>query len=194
MATVGTSNSAAAKNTEIVDTILAFYTNSVGHFAEVQKRTLDLAQQQNTELTIAGKKLAQTAHGTQASTIFDLAATMFGQYIDLRKGAIDIALEQSNSLAGFAREGVNTISNATDAVANLMQESIERTAAAQRIAIESSAAQTKTLLDNIKKQSGVAGTPVEAATDSLQRGFDNLAETQKEILTIASKRTNKSNA
>ena len=194
MATVGTSNSAAAKNTEFVDTILATFTNGVGRLAEVQKKTLDLAQQQNAELTVAGKKLTETTHGTQASTIWDLAATMFGQYVDLRKGAINMALEQTNSLAGFAREGVKAISNATDAVANLMQESIERTAATQKTAIESSAAQTRTLLDNIKKQSGVAGTPVEAAAESMQRGFDNLAETQKEILTIASKRTNKSNA
>ncbi len=194
MATVGTSNSEAAKNTEIVDTVLAMYTNNVARLAEVQKKTLDLALQQHAELTVAGKKFTQTTHGTQASTIFDLAATMFGQYVDLRKGAIDLAVEQSNSLAGFAREGVNSVSKATDTITTLVQDSFDRATSIQRSAIEFGATQTKTFFDTFKKQSGVAGTPVEAAAESVQRGLDNLAETQKEFLNIASKRTNKASA
>jgi hypothetical protein len=194
MATVGTSNSAAARNTEIAETIIGIYTNGVGRLADIQKKTLDLAQQQNAELTVTGKKLTQATHGTQASTVFDLAATMFGQYVDLQKGAIDLALEQSNSLATFVHEGVKSISKATDTITTSLQDGLDRAAATQRSAIEFGATQTRTFFDTFKKQSGVAGTSLETATESVQRGVDNLAETQKEILNIASKRTNKASA
>jgi hypothetical protein len=35
----------------------------------------------------------------------------------------------------------------------------------------------------------VAGTPVEAAAESMQRGFDTLVESQKNILNFAVKRS-----
>ena len=38
----------------------------------------------------------------------------------------------------------------------------------------------------MKQQPGVTGTPVEAVTDSVQRGVDTMVATQKEFLKIAS--------
>jgi hypothetical protein len=71
----------------------------------------------------------------------------------------------------------------------MVQDTVERAAVAQKNAIEFSAAQTKTVIDTFKKQSGVAGTPVEAAADSIQRGFDTLVDSQKNILNFAAKRS-----
>jgi hypothetical protein len=177
------------KQTEVVESITALYTKSVERLAEAQKKTLDLALQQNADLTGAWKKIAQVVPGTPVPTVLDLVANAFGQFVDLQKGAIDLALEQSQKLAGLANERVDSVSNATDAVKTMVQDTVGRAASTQKSAIEFSAAQTKTVIDTFKKQPGVAGTPVEVAADSIQRGFDSLVETQKEILNIASKRT-----
>jgi hypothetical protein len=177
------------KQTEVVESITALYTKSVERLAEAQKKTLDMALQQNADLTGAWKKIAQVVPGTPLPTVLDLVANTFGQFVDLQKGAIDLALEQSQKLAELASERIDSVSSATDAVKTMVQDTVERAAAAQKSAIDFSATQTKTVFDTFKKQSGVAGTPVEAAAESLQRGFDTLVESQKNILTFASKRS-----
>jgi hypothetical protein len=177
----------AAKQTEIVDSIATLYTKGVERLAETQKKILDLAQQHNAEAIDALKKIGQGTPGAPGLFILDLAATTFGQYADLQKSAIDLAVEQSQTLAGIAKERVNSVSKATDGVTALTQETVERTAALQKRAIEFSAAQTKTAIDAFKQQSGVAGTPVEAAATSFQHGVETIAETQKELLNIVGK-------
>jgi hypothetical protein len=177
------------KQTEVAETITALYTKNVERLAEAQKNSLDLALQQNADLIGAWKKIALVVPGTPVPSVLDLVANAFGQFVDLQKGAIDLALEQSQTLAGLANERINSVSSATDAVTALVQETAERAAVAQKSAIEFSAAQTKTVIDTFKKQSGVAGTPVEAAADSVQRGFDTFVESQKNILNFAAKRS-----
>jgi hypothetical protein len=172
-----------------VETISALYTKSVERLAQAQKKTLDIALQQNAEMIGAWKKIAQAAPGVPVPNILDLAGNMFGQFVDLQKGAIDLALEQTQSLAGLASERADYVSSASESVKTMVHDTVERVAANQKNAIEFSAAQTKAVIDSFKKQPGVAGTPVEVTVDSIQRGFDSLVETQKEILHIASRRT-----
>lgn len=177
------------KQTEVVETITALFTKNVERLAEVQKKSLDLALQQNADVIGAWKKIAQVVPGTPVPSVLDLVAHAFGQFVDLQKGAIDLALEQSQTLAVLANERINSFSSATDAVTTMVQNTVERTAVAQKNALEFSAAQTKTVIDTFKKQSGVAGTQAEAAADSMQRGFDTLVESQKNILNFASRRS-----
>jgi dsDNA-binding SOS-regulon protein len=177
------------KQTEVTETIATLYTKSVERLADAQKTVLDMALQQNTEVIGAWKKIAKSVPDSPIPSILDLAGGMFGQFVDLQKDAIDLALEQSNALAGLAGERYDFIAKAGDTVKTIVQDTVQRAAAAQKNVIEFSATQTKTAFDTYKKQAGVAGTPAEAAADSIQRGFDTLIETQKEILNIASKRT-----
>ena len=177
------------KQTEVTETITTLYTKNVERLAEAQKNGLDLALQQNTDLIGAWKKIAHIVPGTPVPSVLDLVANAFGQFVDLQKGAIDLALEQSQTLTALANERMNSISSATDAVTTFVHETVERAAVAQKNAIEFSAAQTKTVIDTFKKQSGVAGTPAEAAADSMQHGFDTLVESQKNILNFAARRS-----
>jgi hypothetical protein len=177
------------KQPEVLETITALYTKSVERLAKAQKQTLDLALQQNADLIGAWKKIAQIVPGTPVPTYLDLVSSTFGQFVDLQKGAIDLAQEQSQTFAGLAKERLDTVSSATDAVKTLVQDTVERAAAIQKNAIEFSAAQTKMAFDTFKKHSGVAGTPVEAAAESMQRGFDTFVEGQKNILNFATKRS-----
>lgn len=177
------------KQAEVVETIAALFTKNVERVADVQKKSLDLAMQQNADVIGALKKIAQVVPGTPIPSVLDLFAHAFGQFVDLQKGAVELAVEQSHTLAGFANERINSFSSATDAVATMVQNTVERTAVAQKSALEFSAAQTRTVIDTFKKQSGVAGTQTEAAADSMQRGFDTLVESQKNILNFASRRS-----
>jgi dsDNA-binding SOS-regulon protein len=177
------------KQTEVAETISTLYTKSVARLADAQKKTLDMALQQNAEVIGAWKKIAKSVPDSPIPSILDLAGSMFGQLVDLQKGAIDLALEQSNALAGLAGERADFIAKAGDTVKTIVQDTVQRAAATQKNVIEFSAIQTKTAFDTFKKQAGVAGTPAEAAADSIQRGFETLLDTQKEILNIASKRT-----
>jgi dsDNA-binding SOS-regulon protein len=174
---------------EVAETITALYTKSIERVADAQKKTLDLALQQNADVIGAWKKIAKSVPDSPIPSILDLSGSMFGQLVDLQKSAIDLALEQSNALVGLAGERADFLTNVGDTVQTMVQDGVQRAAATQRNVIEFSAAQTKTAVDTFKKQAGVAGTPVAAVADSFQRGFDTLLEAQKEILNIASKRT-----
>jgi hypothetical protein len=122
----------AAKQTEMVESIATLYTKGVERLAEAQKKILDVAQQHNIEVIDAWKKIGYGTPGAPGHFILDLAATTFGQYADLQKGAIDLAVEQSQTLAGIAKERANSVSQATDGVNALARETLERTAALQR--------------------------------------------------------------
>jgi hypothetical protein len=177
----------APTQSEAVATITTLYTKTVEHIAEAQKKTLDIVLQQNSDLIDAWKKIVQVIPGAPVPTILDLAANTFGQFVDLQKGAIDLSLKQSHALAGIVIERADSVSKAADAVTTIVHDTVERVVATQQNAIEFSAAQTKTVFDTFKKQSGVAGTPVEVAAESIRRGFDFLVETQTGILNMVSK-------
>lgn len=177
------------KQTETVDVIANLYTKSVERLAEAQKNTLDIALQQNADLIGAWKKIAPATPGFPITSILDFAGTAFGQFVDLQKGAIDLAVEQSQALAVLVNERIDLFTSAAESAKTMVQDTVQRAASTQKNVIELSAAQTKAVIDTFKKQPGVAGSPAEVAADSFQRGFDSLVETQKEILNIASKRT-----
>jgi hypothetical protein len=174
---------------EVAETITALYTKSIERVADAQKKTLDMALQQNADVIGAWKRIATSVPDSPIPGMLDLAGSMFGQLVDLQKSAIDLALEQSSALVGLAGERADFFANAGDTAQTMVQDTVQRAAATQRNVIEFSAAQTKTAVDTFKKQAGVAGTPAAAAADSFQRGFDTLLEAQKGILNIASKRT-----
>ena len=69
----------------------------------------------------------------------------------------------------------------------MIQQSVDRTVVAQKSVMDFAANQSKAVSETLKQQPGVAGTPVETVTDSVQRGVDTVLSTQKEILDVASK-------
>ena len=139
------------KQTEVAETIATLYTKSVERLADAQKKALDMALQQNAEVIGAWKKIAKSVPDSPIPSILDLASSMFGQFVDLEKGAIDLALEQSNALAGLAGERADFIAKAGDTVKTIVQDTVQRAAATQKNVIEFSAAQTKTAFDTFKK-------------------------------------------
>src|SRR4249919_1645654 len=109
-----TVSATAADKTEVVDTIATLYTNGVERLAEVQKKGIDLAVKQNTELLDAWKKIAQVFPGAPGLVMLDLVSNALDRYADTQKGAIDLVLEQSHALASLVKERANSTAAVTE--------------------------------------------------------------------------------
>ena len=69
----------------------------------------------------------------------------------------------------------------------MAQELVDHTIESHKKTLDSYSAQARAALDAVKQQFGIAGTPAEGVTDSIQKGLDTFVETQKELLNIAAK-------
>jgi gas vesicle protein len=97
-------------------------------------------------------------------------------------------------MAGAVDEHIQYPSKSKAGIGKLIEQSVDCTVTAQNSALDFAAKQTKAVSDTVSKQPEVAGTPVEAVTDSVQRGFETVVTAQKEILNNAAKATKKSAA
>ena len=174
-----------AEKPEVLENFVPLYMKGVEVIAELQKKSLEIAAQQNVEWIGAGKKaFSRYIPASQVNPIFDLAAQACDTIVEGQKQAIDLALEQNHTLAGFAKDGLESFSNLTSGLTTLFQKSVEYSVAMQKKALEFAAEQNKVAYETAARQfGGFAGTPVE----SLQRSWDALMETQKKVLDIASK-------
>ncbi len=152
---------------------------------EVSKTSLDLAVEQNAEILASCKK-ALKGTPLPGMFLFDLASSAFEGAIAVQKSLLDLAVEQSNAVVAAApQHGFDA--NVKAGINNLIQQSVDRTVAAQNLVLNFAAKQTKAATEAVKQQPGVAGSPVETVTDSVQRGVDTVLAAQKEILSSATK-------
>ena len=150
---------------------------------EVSKTSLDLAIEQNTELLASCKK-ALKASPMPNLFLLDLAGSAFEGYVALQKNLLGLALEQSTAVIDAVQDSLDA-SKSKDDISALIQQSMDRTVAAQNSVLDYAAKQAKVAGETVKQQPGVTGTPVEIVTDSVQRGVDTLVAAQKEILNLA---------
>jgi hypothetical protein len=153
-------------------------------FAELQTKVLDAASHQNAELIEAYKRTFQRfVPGTPAVLLLDLAGQAFEKFVETRKGAINLVVEQGHTMAGISKEQVDSTSKAVNGLAALVQQSVEYSIAAQKEALDFSAEQNKSAYQAAKRQFGLSDT---AASDSFQRVLHAVVETQKAVLDIPS--------
>lgn len=178
---------AATEKTDVLESVAGLYTKGVERFAEIQKKSIDLASQQNVEIVDAWKKNMQAFPFARGLVMLDLAAATFERYADTQKGAIDLMVEQSHRIAGLVKERTEATTKATQGAVTMVQEMVEYSVASQKKVLDTSVAQTRTVFETVKQHFGLTGVPVEGVTDSIQRGLDTFIETQKELLDIAAK-------
>jgi hypothetical protein len=183
----GPVSTAAAENTEVVETIGNLYSKSVERIAELQKKGIDMAMEQNAEVLNACKKMSQTVPGFSSLFMLDSAATAFARYADTQKGAIDLVLEQSHALTGMVKESAYATVKIGSGATAVLLSTVEQTVMAQKKALDDSAAQGKAAFEKAKQYFGLTGTPAEQVAESFQHGVDSLIATQKELLDIAAK-------
>jgi len=175
---------AGVERNEVMDGFLPLYTKSMDRFAELQTKVLDAASHQNAELIEAYKRTFQRfVPGTPAVLLLDLAGQAFEKFVETRKGAINLVVEQGHTMAGISKEQVDSTSKAVNGLAALVQQSVEYSIAAQKEALDFSAEQNKSAYQAAKRQFGLSDT---AASDSFQRVLHAVVETQKAVLDIPS--------
>ena len=178
-----THKAAAAPETEVLEYFVPLYSKGIEVIAELQKKTLEIAAQQNAEWAGASKKaLVRFIPASQVNPVFDLAAQAFDTILGGQKGAIDLVLEQNQAAAGFAKDGIESMAKLTNGLTALFQKSVEYSVAMQKKSLEFAAEQNKSVYETATRQFGFSGNPVE----TFQRSLDALMETQKKVLDIAS--------
>ena len=182
--TKATHKTTAAETVDALENFVPLYMKGVEVIAELQKKSLEIAAQQNADWAAAGKKaLGRFIPPAQVDPVFDLAAQAFDTILEGQKDAIDLALEQNQTVAAFAKDGVESLSRLTSGLTELFQKSVEYSVAVQKKGLAFAAEQNKAVYETAKRQFGVSGSPVEC----FQRSLDALMETQKKVLDIASK-------
>lgn len=172
---------------EVRDTFVTLFARGIDRLAEVQKRTIDIAVEQNAEAVELYKKLAQKMPGTPRLPVLEVAGTIFERYADAQKNAIDLAAEQSHAWIDAARDRVTVVNKTAEAAASLANQAVERSVAAQKKVLDTAAAQTKAAMEAARNQMGFTGAPAEAAANTFQRGMDSFVEAQKEMLDLVAR-------
>ena len=176
----------AAELPEFVDTFIPLYRNAVKRLTELEKKSMEVAVEQNAEWMAAWKHLFHAVPETPGLFMFDVYQQLFGQYIETQKGIIDLANDQCEAVAGLAKDRGASVSRGQVAedLTGLFQQAVEHSVAVQKKALDFYATQQKTAYEAAKRQFRISGTP---AAEAFVRGIDTLIETQKSMLDIASK-------
>ncbi len=162
----------------------SLFNKGLERVAELSKSSLDLAVEQNAEILASCKNALK---GTfPGMFMLDMAGSAFEGYVALQKNLLGLAVQQSAAVIDVAQE-CQDASKARDGINALIQESVDRSVAAQNSVLDFAAKQTKAAGETVKQQPGVTGTPVETVTESVQRGVDTVISAQKEILNLATK-------
>lgn len=167
-----------------VDSLATLFTTGVGRVAELQKKSLDIAAQHNTELVDLWKKAIQKIPGAPGLFLLELEGSGFDRYAEMHKAAIDLALDQSKAFAEMVKVRNSTAGKANEEVDTFAKKSVERVIAMQKKMLDQSAAQARAVVEKSSKQFGESA-PMEAAADSMQRGMEAIVDAQKELLEMA---------
>jgi hypothetical protein len=164
---------------DVVESMMELYTSGIHRLAEIQKKGLEIALQQNSEVAGNWKKFKLAS---PAVLMLDLATNTFERFADTQKGAIDLVVQQTDTFAKLVKERKVKTTDTVEEGKKRAKEAIEHSVAAQKTALDYTAKQAKAVFETAKQQLGYAGTPAGAAADSMQRGMEVVVEAQKELL------------
>ncbi len=164
--------------------IPALFLRGMKRMAEVQKQCIDLAMQHNVDMVDLVKKTTERIPGAPRMPMLDLFASAANRYADTQKAAIDFVVEQSRIWSDTVKDRTSAVKKSTESTTNVAKQTMERSFAVQKKALEHTAAHTKAMVDAAKHQFGFTGAQADAMTDTFQRGMDTIVEAQKELLDI----------
>lgn len=166
------------------ESMAKLFAAGVGRIAEIQKKSIDVAVQQNAELLDLWKKTIQKIPGAPGLFLLELEGSGFDRYAEIHKAAIDVVVEQSKAVSDLTKERTGTAAKVNDQLTDFTKKSVERVIAMQKKALDQSATQAKAIVETSSRQFG-EGTQLEEAADSMQRGVDAIVDAQKELLDMA---------
>jgi hypothetical protein len=136
--------------TEVKSTAPADFTNlflkGVEQAAELQKKSLEAALQQNAEAIATYKKGAQSASTSTLPSVFDLAGKALESYIEAQKSVIDQLVQQTTALVESTKGSSVSAQKVAETFTKNIEQSIERTVEVQKKALELAVQQAKASL------------------------------------------------
>lgn len=175
----------AGREKEIRDKFAALYTKSVERIADIQKRSIDIAMQQNKETFGLWRQLAEKLPWAPQLKGFEEAASRLEQFAGTQKSAIDLMVENTRAFVEMVKERTAAAEKTTDSVLNFAQESFDRSVDAQKKAADAVVAETKSAFDNARVPFEFPGS--KAVAESIQHGVDAVVEAQKELLEMVTR-------
>lgn len=179
-----THKSTKQERAEAFENFLPVYEKNVERVASLQKKVLDAAAEQTTEILEAWKKAMNLFPNAPGLFALDLIAQSVEQAIETEKGMIDLFVEQNRSISGVSRERSASTTKVFESVAALAEQTFEHTVALQKKTLETYAEQSKKAYEMAKKQFRFGGFP---GTEAFEAGLDAIIETQKVMFEVASK-------
>jgi hypothetical protein len=135
---------------EVKSTAPADFTNlflkGVEQAAELQKKSLEAALQQNAEAIATYKKSAQSAAASNIPNVFDLAGKALESYIEAQKSVIDQLVQQTTALVESTKGSSVSAQKVAETFTKNIEQSIERTVEVQKKALELAVQQAKASL------------------------------------------------
>lgn len=174
-----------AEKFEFGEEFLTLFTAGMGRIAELQKKTIEIAAQQNAEIIGVWKKAVEKLPGKPGLPVLEAAVGGFERYAEAQKDAIDLVVEQSQAFGNLMKERTAAVKKVNDGAVEFVKKSVERAVATQKKMLDHGAAQVKAAMEAAGKQPGYEGSPAEAAADSIQRGVNAIVDAQKELMDMA---------
>ncbi len=128
-------------NTNLPADFANLFLKGVGRAAELQKKSLDAAMQQNAEVIATYQKGSPAVPAMP--NVFELAGKAFEGYIEAQKSVIDQMVKQTAALVEGAKESGNSAQKVAAEFTKNIQPLIERTVEVQKKALEIVAQQVK---------------------------------------------------
>lgn len=173
-----------APDKEIRDETVTLFLRGIERIAEVQKQFVDIAVQQNNEMTELLKKTSAKIPGIPRLPMLDLATGAVNRYANVQKSAVDFFVEQNRIWTEAFKERSGAAKKSGETITKTVKQAMESSFSAQKKAIEHTAAQTKAVVEAARDQFGFSGTQGDVMTDTFRRGVDTIVEAQKELLNI----------
>ena len=120
------------------------FLKGVEQAADLQKKSLEAALQQNAEAHAAYKK--STSSMQSMPDVFELAGKALEGYVEAHMTVIDQIVQQTAALVESAKSGGSSAQKVAETFTKNIEQSIERTVEAQKKALELAAQQAKSAL------------------------------------------------
>lgn len=169
------------------DTFAGMFHKGLERLVGLQKTTLDVINAQTFEMNQLYRRNFRNVPEFPGMMLVDVTEEALGKLIEAEKQMLDVMVKQSAHVVELTKERADTVSKATGMANELFRETTDRGVAVQKIVLDLAADESKVLTQAVKRQSGVAGTPVATAADNIEKGVRSVVDTQKEILDAAAK-------
>jgi hypothetical protein len=156
--------------------------------ANLQKATLDTLGHQTADVTQTMRKSVKADGVGAFAALFDFAETGMQEWIGTQKSILDLMVDQSAHTAHVTAERTGYASQSINKLSELVQQSFERTTAAQKTILDFAAKQNDAVAQAFgRPAAGPVGAPMAEMAQSMHQGLATLIDKQKEFVEATGK-------